>query len=96
MKYITENITEIEKLAVSMMLFATCGEDENTMANAEVSKTSPNTFHIEYDVANPFNGISLTVEIRRESYANGQSSVFHYNVISSAYGDTGEFTLTIE
>lgn len=95
MKFINGEPNEVKKLALSMMLFSTCGEDEELMENAEIEEIAPDTYHVEYMIADPFKGVGLTVHINREMYAHGQCSVFHYNVLSSAYGDTGEFTLEI-
>lgn len=83
------NISELNQLALANMIWATCGEDEEILREAEVNEIEPHLFTIQYKIADPFNGVCLTVRIDIEHVH------FHYNVISSGYGDTGEFDIDL-
>ena len=83
------NISELNQLALAAMIYGTCGEDEEILREAEVNEIEPQLFTIQYKVADPYEGICLTMSISIEH------NKFHYNVISSAYADTGEFDIIL-
>lgn len=95
MKYVNGRPDRIMRLAISMMLFATCGEDEDILEKAKVETVADNIYHITYKPDNQFDGLDLVVSVRREANENNCQSLFHYHVIESVHGDTGHFTLAI-
>lgn len=96
MKYITENIPEIDKVALTIMLFSTCGEDEDTMANTEIEQIGPSIYHVTYSLDDPLNAVNFQVAIEQIKDTLGTTVHFHYTVFRSLFGDDGDFTLSIK
>lgn len=89
-------IDRIDRLAIDLMLFSTCGEDPEILEYAKITEISPNTYHITYKEDNQFEGIDLKVKIAWKTDLIGSSSYFEYTVFDSVYADDGEFTLRID
>ena len=73
--------------AINQMLFETCGEDPELVANAEIEELAENNFHVTYKKYDPWDGLDFkfTVEPIQDTY--------HFNIYESVYADTGEFDL---
>ncbi len=95
MKYVTENIPEIDKVALTIMLFSTCGEDEDTMANTEIEQIGPSIYHVTYSLDDPLNAMDFQVAIEPNKSELGATLGFHYTVFRSMYADDGEFSIKI-
>ncbi len=81
--------------AIKKMLFETCGEDPEMIANAKVTKIAPNTYHIQYSNTefDPYNEIDLKVQVTELPYNGYQDDRYAYNIFESVYGETGKFVL---
>ena len=93
MKYVNE-ISEINKVALSLLLYSTCGEDEQTLAETEVKQIGPDIFHITYALDNQYEAMDFQVAI--DVVKTGTISHFHYTVFRSQFADNGEFDLAIK
>jgi len=95
MKYLNE-VSEVHKVALSMLLFSTCGEDEETLKETTVEQIADGIFHITYALDNPFEAMDFFVVIDRVRDSTGVTSHFHCTVFRSVYGDNGEFDIAIK
>lgn len=89
-------VSEVNKVALSMLIFSTCGEDEKTLADTEITEIGPNIFHIQYALNDPFNAMDFQVAIDQIKDTLGTTDHFHYTVFRSVYGDNGEFNITLK
>lgn len=89
-------ISEINKVAIGLLLFSTCGEDEETLANACVKQIDSNIFHITYALNDPFDAMDFQVAIVQMRDNLGTTTGFKYTIFKSVYGDDGEFTISIK
>lgn len=85
---------EINKLAISMLLFSCCGEDEDVLANAVVTAEAENCYHVVYN-SHDIDAIDFRVKIERMKNSINTTKGFRYTITDSVYGDNGEFTLDI-
>ena len=95
MKYLTK-VSEINKVALSMLIFSTCGEDEKTLADTEIKEIGPNIFHVQYALDDPYDAIDFQVSVDQRKDTLGCTSYFHYNVFRSVFGDNGEFDIALK
>ena len=89
-------VSEVNKVALSMMLFSTGGEDEKTLADTEITEIGPNIFHIQYALDDPYDAMDFQVAIDQRKDTLGTTDHFHYTVFRSVYGDNGEFDIEIK
>lgn len=95
MKY-NSKVSEVNKVALAMMIFSTCGEDEKTLAETEITEIGPNIFHIQYALDDPFDAMDFQVAIDQKKDTLGTTDHFHYTVFRSVYGDDGEFDIAMK
>jgi len=90
---------KLEMYALYRMIYECCGEDQDVLENAEISKIAPNKYHIAYKENNPYEGISFDVEISIIPNPSPEvlqhMSIAHYSITNSVYGDDGEFDIEL-
>lgn len=89
---------KLEMYALYKMIYECCGEDRDTLENAEITETSPNKYHVAYKEDNPFKGVSFDVAItikENEHLICQYTKKAHYVVTNSVYGDDGELELEL-
>jgi hypothetical protein len=89
-------VSEVNKVALSMLIFNTCGEDEKTLADAEITEIGANIFHVQYALDDPYDAIDFQVAIDQKKDTLGATDHFHYTVFRSVYGDNGEFDIALK
>ena len=96
MKFINKEPSAIMQLALSAMLFSTCGEDEDTMKGTCIEEIGPDIFHITYALDNPYDAMDFQIAIDVVKDTLGAFARFHYHVFRSKYGDDGEFNISFD
>lgn len=89
-------VSEVNKVALSMLIFSTCGEDEKTLADTEITEIGPNIFHVQYALNEPLNAMDFQVAIDQKKDTLGKTDHFHYTIFRSVYGDNGEFDIALK
>lgn len=95
MQYKNE-VPEKMKLALAVMLYSTCGEDEETLAGTEITMIGPNIFHITYALDNPYEAMNFQVAIDVWKDSLGNECKFHYTIFRSMFGDDGDFFIEVK
>lgn len=89
-------VSEVNKVALSILIFKTCGEDEETLAGTEITTIGPDIFRVQYALNDPFDAIDFQVAIEQKKDSLGTTDHFHYVVFRSVYGDDGEFNIDLK
>lgn len=92
MKFVNE-VSETMKVALSAMIYNTCGEDEQTLEGAQIKKIGPDIFHVTYALDNQFDAMDFQVAIDVVKDTMGKTDHFHYTIFRSVYGDNDEFNI---
>lgn len=89
---------KLETYALYRMIYECCGEDQDVLENAEITEISPNHYHVQYKLENPYEGISFDVAITiedNEPLICQHTKKAHYTITNSVYGDDGEFDIVL-
>ena len=91
-------MTKIQELAINIMLYSTCGEDEDTLANSKIEQIAENDFHITYNnnPYDPYSAMDFKIHVEIKEDGPCSHNLFAYNVYDSVYGDDGEFTIELK
>ena len=86
-----------DRLGLAVMIYSTCGEDEDTLENTKVTELAEGYYHVQYKENDPYDGMDFKVRVTLmpSSISENGHVTFKYTTSESVYGDDGEFTLSI-